>query len=328
MDSSKKAPASATADRELVIVRLVDAPLARVWRAWSDPIEIVKWWGPHGFSDETVERDFRPGGSWKHTMIGPDGARYPNFVRYEEIVEGKHLVYTNGNGLENSKADIHFRSHVTFKAVGPKTEITLRTVLPTAEMRDRVVKHHNAIEGGNQTLARLEAHVRGHFVLSRLVDAPRARVWKAWTDPAELAAWFGPKGFVTTHADLDLRPGGTYHYALRGPGIELWALWTFSAVEVPSRLEFVSQFSDPQRRLTVHPMAPTWPKRTLSTVHFQDFGPKTLVTLYCAPIDATDTELATFRDGMSSMNAGWGGTFDRLDAHLAEGMPSGARPSG
>ena len=154
MDSLKKAPASA-ADRELVIVRLVDAPIARVWRAWSDPSEIVKWWGPHGFSNETVERDFRPGGSWKHTMIGPDGGRYPNLAKYEEIVEGKHIVYTNGGGREHSHDGVHFRAHVTFKAVGQKTEITMRSVFPTAEMRDRVVKTYNAIEGGNQTLGRL-----------------------------------------------------------------------------------------------------------------------------------------------------------------------------
>ena len=104
----------------------------------------------------------------------------------------------------------------------------------------------------------------------------------------------------------------------------MWGLWTFSAVEAQSRLEFVSQFSDRQRRLTVHPMAPTWPKKTLSTIHLQDFGPKTLVTVYGAPLDATDAELATFRDGMAGMNAGWAGTFDRLDAHLAEGTPTGA----
>ena len=240
MSTPQKSPADAASDRDLVIVRLIDAPIERVWRAWADPNEIVKWWGPHGFSNETERRDFRPGGSWKHVMIGPDGGRYPNLAKYEEIVEGKSLVYTNGGGREKSRDGIHFRAHVTFKAVGKQTEITMRSVFPTAEMRDRVVKTYNAIEGGNQTLSRLEAFVRGHFVTSRLVAAPRERVFKAWTDPKELAAWFGPKGFSTTHADLDLRPGGTYHYALKGPGGDMWGLWTFTEVEKPSKLGFVS----------------------------------------------------------------------------------------
>jgi len=308
----------AGSDREIVITRLIDAPLERVWRAWADPKEIVKWWGPHGFSNETEKREFKSGGFWKHVMIGPDGGRYQNLARYEEVVEKEKLVYTNGGEREGSGDGVHFRATVTFKAVGDKTEITMRSVFDTPAERDHVVKVYRAVEGGHQTLSRLDAHVRGNFVMSRLVDAPRERVWKAWTDPAELAKWFGPKGFETFHAQLDLRPGGTYHYGIKGNGVEMWGKWTFREIERPAKLHFVQAFSDKDGGLGVHPLAPTWPKQTLSTILFQDFGPKTLITVYWAPFEASEVELKTFRDGMAGMNQGWSGTWERLDAYLKE----------
>jgi uncharacterized protein YndB with AHSA1/START domain len=302
--------------REIVITRLIEAPVERVWRAWADTSEIARWWGPYGFRTETDRREFRPGGIWKHTMIGPDGARYANTAKYEEIVEKERIVYTNGGGREDGPG-IHFRSTVTFKDQGGRTELTLRLVFDTPAMRDQAVEQYGAIEGGRQTLARLDAITRGHFVLSRLVDAPRERVWKAWTDPAELPRWFGPKGFETFHARLDLRPGGVYHYGIQGGGVEVWGRWVFREIEEPSRLHFVQSFSDKDGGLGTHPMAPTWPKQTLSTVLLEDFGPKTLVTIIWEPLEATEPEQAAFFEAMPSMNQGWSGTFDRLDAWIS-----------
>jgi uncharacterized protein YndB with AHSA1/START domain len=315
MSTAKKMESDA--DREIVITRLIDAPLARVWRAWTDPAEIVRWWGPHGFTTDANRREFKPGGVWKHTMIGPDGTRYPNEAKFEEIVEMERIVYSHGGGKEDGPG-VRFRSTVTFKDLGGRTELTMRGVFDTAAMREHAVKEFGAIEGGKQTLSRLAAHVQGEFVASRLFQAPRERVWKAWTDPAELGKWFGPKGFETIHANLDFRPGGTYHYGIKGNGVEMWGKWVFREIDRPAKLLFVQSFSDKDGGLGVHPLAPTWPKQTLSTIHFQDFGPKTLVTVYWAPLDATEPEIKTFRDSMAGMNEGWGGTFARLDVHLAE----------
>ena len=208
---------------------------------------------------------------------------------------------------------------MTLKAVGNKTEITLRNVLPSAEMRERVVKEFKAIEGGQQTLSRLNAHVTGQFVIFRLVDAPRERVWRAWTEPKEMGAWFGPKGSETTYSDLAFRVGGAYHNAMKTGGVELWGLMNYLEIEKPAKLVYVQQFSDKDRGLGVHPMAPTWPKKTHTTVLFEDFGPKTLISLYWLPVEASAAELKTFADGMGGMKGGWGGSFDRLDAFLSEG---------
>jgi uncharacterized protein YndB with AHSA1/START domain len=306
-------------EREIVITRLIDAPLERVWRAWADPKEIVQWWGPHGFKTDADRREFRPGGTWKHTMIGPDGARYPNAARYEEIVEHERIVYTNGGGREGDHKGIHFRAVVTFVARGDKTELTLRSVFDTPADRDMVVREYRAVEGGQQTLSRLAAHIAGAFMISRLVDAPCEQVWKCWTEPERLATWFGPKGFETIAATLDFRPGGVYHYGIRGNGIDMWGKWTFKEIDAPGTLVFINAFSDKDGGLGRHPLSPTWPAQLITTVLFADFGPKTLITLQWLPYDASDVERQTFTAGMASMNQGWSGTFERLDAYLEEG---------
>lgn len=212
-----------------------------------------------------------------------------------------------------------FTSTITFKAVGNKTELSMRMVLITAEMKKRAVEEFRAVDGGNQTLSRLEARVTGQFTIFRLVDAPRERVWRAWTDPKELPAWMGPKGSKTTHADVDFRVGGSYHYALEFAGVEMWGLATYREIERPSKLVYLLQFSDKYRGLATHPLAPGWPKRMLNTVHLQDFGSRTLISLYTQALGASEAELETFRDGMAGMSAGWSGTFERLDAVLKEG---------
>lgn len=304
------------ADREIVITRLIDAPVSRVWRAWTDNEEIVKWWGPHGFSDETEKREFKPGGHWRHTMIGPDGTRFPNYATYKELEENKRIVLINAGSEEDAEKGVGFRSEISFKAVGQKTELTMRSVFPTAAMREFVVKNFKAIEGGQQTLARLAARVEGDFVIFRMVDAPRERVWRAWTSEKELGAWMGPKGAETGYAKLDFRVGGSYHYMSKFNGVEMWGLATYEAIEKPAKLVYVQQFSDKDRGLTVHPMAPTWPKRMRTTIHLQEFGAKTLISLYWKPVDPTEAEAKTFQAGMDGMKGGWGGSFDRLDEFL------------
>lgn len=308
-----------TIEREIVLTRVLDAPRERVWEAWTDSERVAKWWGPYGFTTTTQEREFKVGGTWKHTMIGPDGVEYPNFTQFEEIVEPERIVYTNG-GAKKGEYDVHFRTTVTFKEVGSKTELTMRTVFDTVAMRDLVVKRFGAEKGGRQTLSRLASHLAGEFVISRLVDAPRERVWKAWSEPEQLQAWFGPKGFETFHARLDFRPGGTYHYGMRNAagGVEMWGKWSFREITAPGRLSFVMAFSDKDGGLGRHPLAPSWPRQMLATILFAEMGGKTLVTIKSAPYEATEAEVKIFREGFSSMNQGWSGTFERLDAYLKE----------
>jgi len=155
------------------------------------------------------------------------------------------------------------------------------------------------------------------FVISREFDAPRERVWKAWTDVEQLKQWFSPKGFTVIAAKMDLRPGGSYHYGMRAPnGQEMWGKWVFREVKAPERLVLVNSFSDAAGGMTRHPMAPTWPREMLSTSTFTEKSGKTTITLEWLPINATPEEIATFEAGRDGMTQGWTGTMEQLIAYL------------
>jgi len=156
------------------------------------------------------------------------------------------------------------------------------------------------------------------FVTTRVFDAPRDRVWAAWTEAEQLKQWFSPRGFQTVQNKLDLRPGGMYHYCLRMPdGKDMWGKWAIREVAKPKKLVFVVSFSDEKGGITRHPMSPDWPREILSTVEFEAQGAaKTKVTVTWLPINAGDTELKTFEEGRDSMKQGWGGTLDNLVTHL------------
>jgi len=155
------------------------------------------------------------------------------------------------------------------------------------------------------------------FVITRVVDAPRSRVWRAWTDAKALKKWWGPKGFEVVSTKVDLKPGGIFHYHLRSPnGQDMWGKFVYREIVPEERLVFISSFSDEAGGETRHPLSPDWPLRMLSTVTFAETAGKTTITVRWLPYEATKTERDTFEAGRVLMNAGWSGTFERLDTYL------------
>src|SRR3954468_5283062 len=129
------------------------------------------------------------------------------------------------------------------------------------------------------------------FVISRTLDAPRDLVWKAWTERDRMMEWFGPKGFTMTKATLDLRPGGSFHYCLRGPdGSDMWGKFVYREITPQERIVLVNSFSDEKGGITRHPMSPTWPLEMLSTTTFEERDGRTTVTVRWAPLNATEAE--------------------------------------
>ena len=158
------------------------------------------------------------------------------------------------------------------------------------------------------------------FVISRVFDAPRERVWKAWTEAERLKQWWGPKGFKVTHCTVDLRPGGIMHYCLRSPdGQDVWGKFVYREIVKPEKLVFVVSFSDEKGGITSHPMSPDWPREILSTVTFAGQQEGTLITVRWIPINSTELERKTFEDGRDGMKQGWGGTFDQFADYLRRG---------
>jgi uncharacterized protein YndB with AHSA1/START domain len=319
-NAGNKATAKA-GEREIIARHVFDAPRELVFKMWTDPEHVAKWWGPKGFTNTIHEMDVRPGGVWRFVMHGPDGRDYQNKIIYVEVVRPERLVYDHVSGPV-------FRMTATFAERGDKTEVHVRTQFESAELRDKVATEFGAVEGLSQTLGRLEeqlakmsagASAAREFVITRVFDARRELVWKAWTDPERLMRWFGPKGFTMPSCKNDLRPGGVFHYCLRSPdGREMWGKWVYREIVAPGRLVLVNSFSDEKGGLTRHPLSPTWPLEMLSTATFEEQDGKTRITLRWIPINATDEERKTFNAGHESMKMGWTGTFDQLAEYLTK----------
>lgn len=81
-------------NRELVVTRTLDAPRTLVFRAWTDPAQLVRWWGPEGFTTPECKMDVREGGAWRTCMRSPDGNDYKVRGVYREIVEPERLAFT------------------------------------------------------------------------------------------------------------------------------------------------------------------------------------------------------------------------------------------
>jgi uncharacterized protein YndB with AHSA1/START domain len=259
MAASKQGISAAnTADREIAATRVFDAPRELVWKAWTQPEHIAKWWGPNGFTTTTYEMDVRPGGVWRHVMHCLDGTDYQNKIVYVEVVKHERIVYDHVSPPA-------FRVTATFTGLGGKTEISMRMVFESAALRDKTAKEHGAVEGLHQTLGRLVAHLasmaaagnRGAndlperaIVITREFDAPRELVFKAWTDPKHIAQWWRPKGFTNPVCELDVRVGGAWHIVMRAPnGTAYPCGGVYREVVEPERLVFTNIATDKEGKL-------------------------------------------------------------------------------
>lgn len=146
--------------RELVITRVFDAPREMVWDAWTDPGQIVQWWGPRGFTLTIDEMDVRPGGVWKSTMHGPDGTEYLNDCVFTEVVRLQRIAYKLTAGRKHDRGtQAPMEVSWDFEAQGETTEVTVRMLFPTPGARDRFTREYRAVEGGKETLDRLRDHL-------------------------------------------------------------------------------------------------------------------------------------------------------------------------
>jgi len=315
-----------SADREIVIARVFDAPRELVWEAWTNPQHVANWWGPVGFTTTIEEMDVRPGGVWKHVMRGPDGTEYPNHSVFQEVVKPERIVFANGGGRKGARG-VNFVSTWTFEALDQQTKLTIRHVFATAEERDRVAREYGAVEGAKQTLGRLAEYLakapapEREFMISRVFDAPREQLWRAWTDPKQMTRWWGPKGFTNPVCELDVRVGGAYRLTMRsGDGVDYPITGVFREVAAPERLVMTMDCTGHPKEW--HDMVK--PNRApgdhnpvgemIQTVTFENVGGKTRLTV------RTRFQSAAIRDAMVKvgMNEGWSQSLERLDAVVAK----------
>jgi uncharacterized protein YndB with AHSA1/START domain len=163
-----------------------------------------------------------------------------------------------------------------------------------------------------------ETAADSEFVLTRVLEAPRERVFAAFTEPAHMLRWWGPPGCTVVASTMDLRPGGRYHYGLRTPdGATMWGRFVYREIERPQLLVYLNAFSDADGGLTRHPLKADWPLELLTTLAFTEHVEGTMLTLRWAPLPtATADERQCFDESHESMRMGWGGTLDQLAAYL------------
>lgn len=160
-------------ERESATTRVFDAPRELVFKAWTQPEHMTRWWGPKGFTNPVCETDVRPGGAYRIVMRSPEGAEYPLKGVYREVVEPERLVLTDnwddhpdewqallrenreeGEGKPAQEA----LNTVTFEEHDGKTTLTIRTLFESVAVRDAMLKMGMS-EGWAQSLDRLEAHL-------------------------------------------------------------------------------------------------------------------------------------------------------------------------
>jgi len=157
--TEREAPAqSATADREITISRVINAPRELVFEAFTEVRHLSQWWGPDGFTTTTRAFEFRVGGEWDFVMHGPDGTDYQEWISWTGIAPPERIALLHGEFRGDPNT---FESVLTFAPDGTATRIEMRTVFPTRELRDQAVEKYHAIEGGQQTLSNLAAYVTG-----------------------------------------------------------------------------------------------------------------------------------------------------------------------
>src|SRR2546426_294872 len=222
-------------ERELVTTHTFDAPRELVWKTWTDPKLIPKWWGPSQYSTTVDKMDVRPGGRWRFVQRDAEGNEF-----------GFH--------------------------------------------------------GADREL-----------VIVRVFDAPRQRVWKAWTEPERLKRWWGPRTFTAPVAKIDLRVGGAFLYCMRqADGKDIWGTGVYREIVPLKRIVYTDSFADEKGNVvpaTYYGMSRDFPLEMQVTVTFEDQDGKTKLTLHHVGIPAGPD-----RDGA---NQGWNESFDKLAEMLA-----------
>ena len=154
--------------------------------------------------------------------------------------------------------------------------------------------------------------VERELVITRVFDAPRERIWKAWTDPEFSKRWWGPKNFTTPVSKIDLRVGGSYLNCMRGSGPDgvvrdYWSTGIYREIVPLEKIVCTDSFADEKGNVvpaTYYGMGQNVPLKMLITVTFEEHAGRTTMTLRHAGIPAGEMRELT--------KAGWNESFDKL----------------
>lgn len=295
----------------VIVERTLNAPIEAVWLAITDLKQMQQWYFP-------MLESFKPEVGFETQFnIRMDEKDYLHIWKITEVVPGKKIAYSwKFGGFPGD-------SLLTFElfAEGNRTRIKLtHSGLETFEpgTHPELVRGNFAkgwthfgdavkqfVEGTSQgTLEGKKDMPRKELTLTRLFDAPRELVWKAWTDPKHLAQWWGPSGFTNPVCEADARVGGSFRIVMRSPdGVDFPCGGEYREVFAPERLVFTNIATDSDGKKVLD---------GLTTVTFADQGGQTKLTL-----ETSATALVDYAaEYLKGMEAGWMQSLQRLAEQL------------
>jgi uncharacterized protein YndB with AHSA1/START domain len=158
---------------------------------------------------------------------------------------------------------------------------------------------------------------KNELVIIREFNAPRELVFDTFTKAEHLSKWWGPKGSKIQILKADIKPGGTFHYELTSEeNTSMCGKFVYKEMIRPEKVVFISSFADTSGNIVPAPFPIKFPNEILNSWTFTEHGGKTTITLRGEPVNGTAEERESFRNLFSSMQQGFGGTFDQLDEHL------------
>lgn len=246
-------------EREYEITRVLDAPRAMVYRAWTDPKQMARWWGPKMFTNPVCEMDVRVGGAFRIVMRGPEGDEFPFKGVYLEVVENELLKFTDdcsehpqewhdlvqpGQSPESVPLII---TTVTFAEENGRTRLTVHMLFENRELRDG----HAAggmDSGWSESFVSLAELLAGEepsgkdpllLTVMRRFNATPEQVYDAWLDPAVVGKWlFATPGGEMTRVEIDARVGGRFAIVERRGEVEAYHGGEYVALVRPKFLAF------------------------------------------------------------------------------------------
>jgi uncharacterized protein YndB with AHSA1/START domain len=313
----------------ITITRIFDAPRALVWKTWTDPELLKRWWGPKIFTAPVINVDLRVGGRYLYAMRSPDGKDFWSTGTYREIVPRERIVVTDSFADEKGNVvpasyygmtwdwPLEVKATSTFEEQKGKTKFTLQYELtPPQEMLGPMTAGWDESFDKLETVLEEEKIRREKTLLVaepgtleasviRTFDAPRDMLFKAYTDPELMVRWWAPRRFTIIIEKLEARPGGSWRILNRdADGNEYWFHGVYHEVS-PARIVYTFEFEG----MPGHAL--------LGIVTFEESGGRTKVT------EKSLFESVADRDGMiaSGMEEGGYETMDRL-AELVENQKS------
>jgi uncharacterized protein YndB with AHSA1/START domain len=308
----------------LVMSRVFDAPIDLMFRVWTEPEHMLRWWAPHDFTVPHAEFDARPGGRLRIDFRSPDGFVFANYGDVKEVSPPHRLVFTT-EYREGGKLMVVSLVTATFESEGQKTRVTIRADVTFAEP-EAAASLAGMEEGWNQQIDKLELHAahaaaadlaglaivtpmdRPVVLMRRRFEAPRELVWNCFTRPEHLAAWWGPQGHVIIISEMNPSKGGRYRVEQRDPKGNLHVFFgTYRDVTAPERLVNTFEMEGPYGG-----------KQVLNTQIFEEIADGTQLT-------AISRFESVEQRNHAAAGVEWGArqAYDRLSA-LIESLQEGA----